>query len=108
MILRRKTRTVMVGSVAIGGDAPVTVQSMTKTNTCDIAATVKQANNLAEAGCELVRIAVPTLAAARAIAEIQPAVNVPVIADVHFRPEIAIAALESGADKIRLNPGNTR
>ena len=109
MITRRKTRPVRVGSVTIGGDAPVSIQSMTKTETADVAATVRQIRALATAGCELVRVAVPTLEAARALPEIRYQANkVPLIADIHFHPQFALAAIEAGFDKIRWNPGNIR
>ena len=109
MITRRRTRPVHVGSVTIGGNAPVSIQSMTKTETADVAATVRQIRGLATAGCELVRVAVPTLEAARALPEIRREANkVPLVADIHFHPQFALAAIEAGFDKIRWNPGNIR
>jgi len=109
MIPRRKTRAVRVKHLVIGGDAPVSVQSMTKTDTTDIEATVRQIRALATAGCEIVRVAVPTIEAAKALPEIRrEANNVPLVADIHFHPQFAIAALEAGFDKIRWNPGNIR
>ena len=94
------------GGLLIGGDNPVSIQSMTKTDTRDIDATVKQIGALAEAGCELVRLAVPDQACAAAIKEIKKQVKVPLAADIHFDFRLALAALENGADKLRLNPGN--
>ena len=109
MIARRRTRQVRVGPAAIGGQAPVSIQSMTKTDTADVAATVRQIRALATAGCEIVRVAVPTSAAARALPEIRREANkVPLVADIHFHPQFAIAAIEAGFDKIRWNPGNIR
>jgi (E)-4-hydroxy-3-methylbut-2-enyl-diphosphate synthase len=109
MIIRRQTRAVQVKHVAIGGDAPVSIQSMTKTDTTDIEATVRQIRALATAGCEIVRVAVPTIEAAKALPDIRREANkVPLVADIHFHPQFAIAALEAGFDKIRWNPGNIR
>ncbi len=108
MIKRRKTRTVNVGHVKIGSSAPIVIQSMTKLPTEDVHRCVKQVNKLVEAGCELVRIAVPTKADTAAFAKIVQKVNVPLIADVHFSPARAIEAIEAGAAKIRLNPGNIK
>ncbi|UCG48650.1 MAG: flavodoxin-dependent (E)-4-hydroxy-3-methylbut-2-enyl-diphosphate synthase [Phycisphaerales bacterium] len=106
MIARRKTTTVRAGSVKIGSGAPIVVQSMTKVATTDIARCVRQINRLAAAGCRLVRVAVPRAADTAALAKIVPKVAVPLIADVHFSPARAIEAMEAGAAKIRLNPGN--
>ncbi|RKY84383.1 4-hydroxy-3-methylbut-2-en-1-yl diphosphate synthase, partial [candidate division KSB1 bacterium] len=103
---RRKSRQVIVGKVPIGGDAPITVQSMTNTKTEDIAATVHQILQLEEAGCELVRVTVPNETAAQAIKEIKRQIHIPLIADIHFNYRMALLALENGADKIRINPGN--
>lgn len=108
MIKRRKTRTVSVGGVKIGSSWPVVIQSMTKVPTVDIARCVKQTKQLAEAGCQLVRIAVPTRADTAAFAKIVQKVSVPLIADVHFSSGRAIEAIEAGAAKIRLNPGNIK
>ena len=109
MIERRKTRQVKVGSVKIGGEAPISIQSMTKTDTTDLEATVRQIRALATAGCEIVRVAVPTIDAAKALPEIRREANkVPLVADIHFHPQFAIAAIEAGFDKIRWNPGNIR
>src|SRR5690242_11313538 len=105
---RRKTRTVKVGSVAIGGDAPVAVQSMTTTKTDDWAATLDQVHELAEAGCEIVRISVPDAKAAAACRKIKDGSPVPLVADIHFDHRFALAAIDAGWDKLRLNPGNIR
>ena len=106
MIERRKTRTVRIGNVAIGGENPVAVQSMTNTKTEDAEATIRQIRRLEEAGCEIVRATVPTLEAAEAIAVIKKEIRIPLVADIHFDYRMAIAAMEHGADKIRINPGN--
>jgi len=108
VIKRRKTKSVKVGQVRIGSSAPIVIQSMTKVATVDIARCVKQINQLAKAGCRLVRIAVPTRADSDAFAKIVRKVNVPLIADVHFSPRRAIEAIEAGAAKVRLNPGNIK
>jgi (E)-4-hydroxy-3-methylbut-2-enyl-diphosphate synthase len=108
MIARRKTKTVKVGSVEIGSAAPIVIQSMTKVPTTDVARCVRQVNQLVAAGCRLVRIAVPRRADTAAFAQIVQKVDVPLIADVHFSPERAIEAIEAGAAKIRLNPGNIK
>jgi len=108
MIKRRKTKTVRVGSVKIGSSAAVVIQSMTKVPTVDIARCARQINQLVCAGCRLVRIAVPTRADTAAFAKIVRKVSVPLIADIHFSAERAIEAIEAGAAKIRLNPGNIR
>ena len=106
---RRKTRSVQVKDITIGGDGPISIQSMTKTDTTDIEATLRQIRTLATAGCEIVRIAVPTIKAAKALPEIRREANrVPLVADIHFHPQFAIAAIEAGFDKIRWNPGNIR
>ena len=106
MINRRKSRKIWVGDVAVGGDAPISVQSMTNTETTDIDATVKQINKLAEAGCEIVRIAIPTIADAKSISEIKRQIKIPLIADIHFNHNFALIALEQGIDGLRINPGN--
>ncbi len=103
---RRAARAISIGGVVIGGAAPVVVQSMTKTDTRDVAATVGQIQGLAECGCELVRLAVPDMEAAKALRAIKRRARVPLIADVHFDYRLALAALEAGADGLRLNPGN--
>ncbi|MFQ5996198.1 MAG: flavodoxin-dependent (E)-4-hydroxy-3-methylbut-2-enyl-diphosphate synthase [Dehalococcoidales bacterium] len=103
---RRISKPIQVGSVIIGGEAPIVVQSMTKTDTRDVAATVRQIRELEECGCELVRMAVPDREAAKAIATVKQAISIPVIADIHFDYRLALEALEAGADGLRLNPGN--
>lgn len=103
---RKETRQINVGTVPVGGGAPVSVQSMTTTDTRDVAATVAQIRRLAAAGCEIVRVAVPDADAARAIGPIRQAIDLPLIADVHFDHRLAIAATEAGADGLRINPGN--
>ena len=105
-IKRKKTRQIAVGKVKIGGSAPVAVQSMTNTQTQDIAATVAQIVRLQEAGCEIVRVAVPDQDAAEALAAIKKQIDIPLIADIHFNYRLAIAAAKAGADGLRLNPGN--
>jgi (E)-4-hydroxy-3-methylbut-2-enyl-diphosphate synthase len=108
VIKRRKTRTVSVGPVKIGSSAPVVVQSMTKAPTVDVVRCVRQVNRLAAAGCGLVRIGVPTRADTKAFARIVEKVSVPLIADVHFSAARAVEAIEAGAAKVRLNPGNIK
>lgn len=105
--IRRKSRKIMVGRVAVGGDAPIPVQSMTNTDTHDVSATLAQVRRLEEAGCDIVRLAVPDRACAATIAALKEAgVQVPLVADIHFDYRIALACAEVGADKIRINPGN--
>jgi (E)-4-hydroxy-3-methylbut-2-enyl-diphosphate synthase len=106
MIPRRKTRQISIGSVKVGGDAPISVQSMTKTDTRDVRRTVHQIRRLEAAGCEIVRVAVVDEEAARAIAEIKKKIHIPLIADIHFHYRLALKAMESGADGLRINPGN--
>ena len=101
-----KSKEVVIGNVKIGGGNPIAVQSMTNTKTEDVNATVDQINRLVQAGCDIVRLAVPTMEAAEAIAGIKRHVSIPVVADIHFDYRLAIAAVEHGADKIRINPGN--
>jgi len=108
VIKRTETRNVQVGSVKIGSSAPIVIQSMTKVPTTDIGRCVKQVNQLVRAGCGLVRIAVPRRADTAAFAQIVQKVDVPLVADVHFSPDRAIEAIEAGAAKIRLNPGNIK
>ena len=105
---RRVTKPVYVGDVKIGGDAPVTVQSMTKTDTRDVAATVQQIREVEEAGGEIIRCAVPDMEAAKALADIRKQINIPLIADIHFHYQLALESLKSGVDCLRLNPGNIR
>lgn len=106
MISRRPSRAIRVGSVQVGGGAPISVQSMTNTDPHDVAATLAQVERLAQAGCDLVRLAVPDREAAAAFAAVRQASPVPLIADIHFNYRLALAALEAGADCIRINPGN--
>jgi (E)-4-hydroxy-3-methylbut-2-enyl-diphosphate synthase len=103
---RRLSRQITIGGVKIGGGNPVVVQSMTTTPTQDIPATVKQIHRLTTAGCELVRLAIPDMEAACALKEIGSQISIPVIADIHFDYKLALAAIENGADGLRLNPGN--
>ncbi|MEJ2154196.1 MAG: flavodoxin-dependent (E)-4-hydroxy-3-methylbut-2-enyl-diphosphate synthase [Desulfobacteraceae bacterium] len=105
-IERHKTRQIRMGAVAIGGGAPISVQSMTNTPTQDVTATVAQIHRLEAAGCEIVRVAVPDQAAAVAIGEIKSQIAVPLIADIHFDYRLAISAAHNGADGLRINPGN--
>ncbi|MGQ9644962.1 MAG: flavodoxin-dependent (E)-4-hydroxy-3-methylbut-2-enyl-diphosphate synthase [Thermodesulfobacteriota bacterium] len=106
MISRRKTRPIFIGSVKVGGDAPISVQSMTKTDTRDVRRTVHQIQRLEEAGCEIVRVAVVDESAALAIAEIKRRIKIPLIADIHYQAPLALKAMDSGADGLRINPGN--
>jgi (E)-4-hydroxy-3-methylbut-2-enyl-diphosphate synthase len=106
MIERKKTKKIRIGEVWIGGDAPVTVQSMCNTDTRDVIATVSQIKGLEEAGCELIRVAVPDMAAAEALRMIRDQITIPLIADIHFDSRLAVAAVEHGAQAIRINPGN--
>ncbi|MCX5712994.1 MAG: flavodoxin-dependent (E)-4-hydroxy-3-methylbut-2-enyl-diphosphate synthase [Candidatus Omnitrophica bacterium] len=103
---RRKTKVINIGKVKIGGSNPVAIQSMTKTKTADVSSTVSQIKELQACGCEIVRLAIKDEADARAINDIKKQINLPLVADIHFNWRLAIQALESGADKIRLNPGN--
>lgn len=105
-ITRRKTRRIMVGNVAVGGDAPVSVQTMTNTDTCDVAATVAQIRRCVAAGADIVRVSVPSMDAATAFASIRAQVDVPLVADIHFDHRIALAVAAAGADCLRINPGN--
>jgi (E)-4-hydroxy-3-methylbut-2-enyl-diphosphate synthase len=106
MFPRRKTRSISVGGVVIGGGAPVVVQAMTKTDTRDVRATSAEVRRLERAGAEIVRLAVPDRAAARALLDIRKRARVPLIADIHFDHRLALAALDAGVDGLRLNPGN--
>ena len=100
------TKTVKIGNRIIGGGNPILIQSMTNTKTENVEATAAQINQLAAAGCDIIRCAVPTMDAAKALKEIKKQVQIPVVADIHFDYRLAIAAMENGADKIRINPGN--
>lgn len=106
MIKRRTSKQITIGNVKVGGDAPISVQSMCNTDTCDINATLYQLNEFAEKGCEIARLAVLNSDAASAIKEIVKKSPIPLVADIHFDYRLAIAAIEHGADKIRINPGN--
>ena len=106
LIKRRKTRQIMVGDVAVGGDAPISVQSMTNTETTDIEATSEQIGRLVTAGVDIVRISVPTMDAAEAFNQIRSKVSVPLVADIHFDYRIALKVLDYGVDCLRINPGN--
>ncbi len=105
-IQRRRSRPIQVGSVTVGGSAPISVQSMTNTETCDVEATLRQVNQLQQAGADIVRISVPTLEAADAFAQIRARVTLPLVADIHFDHQIALRVLEQGVDCLRINPGN--
>lgn len=105
-VQRRQSRRVMVGTVPVGGGAPISVQSMTNTDTCDVGATVAQIESIQKAGADLVRVSVPTQAAAKAFGKIRKQVSLPLIADIHFNYKVGLAAAEQGADCLRINPGN--
>ncbi len=100
------TKEVKIGNRVIGGGNPILIQSMTNTKTQDVAATVAQINELTKAGCDIIRCAVPDMEAAKALAEIKKQITIPLVADIHFDYRLAISAMENGADKIRINPGN--
>jgi (E)-4-hydroxy-3-methylbut-2-enyl-diphosphate synthase len=106
VIKRRKTRQIQLGKIKIGGDAPITVQSMTKTDTRDVRATVQQIWDLEAAGCEIVRCAVPVREAADQLGEIRKRIRIPLVADIHFNYKLALIAIQQGVDGLRLNPGN--
>ena len=103
---REHTKTVKIGNKVIGGGNPVLIQSMCNTKTEDVQATVSQIRRLEQAGCEIIRVAVPTMEAAAALAQIKRQIHIPLVADIHFDYRLAVAAIENGADKIRINPGN--
>jgi len=105
-ISRRQSRKIYVGDVAVGGDAPISVQSMTNTDTCDVRATVSQVQAIADAGADIVRVSVPTMDAAEAFKSIRAQVSVPLVADIHFDHKIALKVAEYGVDCLRINPGN--
>ncbi|MGN1167052.1 MAG: flavodoxin-dependent (E)-4-hydroxy-3-methylbut-2-enyl-diphosphate synthase [Lachnospiraceae bacterium] len=105
-MFREKTKEIRIGNVTIGGGNPIAIQSMTNTKTEDVNATVAQILELEKAGCEIIRCAVPTMEAAEALSEIKKQIHIPLVADIHFDYRLAIAAIENGADKIRINPGN--
>ena len=104
-MFRDKTREIQIGNVKIGGGNPIAIQSMTNTKTENVQATVEQIRKLTAAGCEIIRCAVPTMEAAKALSEIKKEISIPLVADIHFDYKLAIAAIENGADKIRINPG---
>ena len=108
MTNRRKSRTVSVGSIEIGGNAPVAIQSMTNTHTDDIEATVKQIHELEALKCKIIRVAVPDVKAAKCLGEIKKRINIPLVADIHFGHNLAMEAIKQGVDKIRINPGNMK
>jgi (E)-4-hydroxy-3-methylbut-2-enyl-diphosphate synthase len=103
---RRRTKEVCIGGLSIGGGSPIVVQSMTKTKTQNVEATLGQIGRLEEAGCQMVRVAVPDKEAAEAIAQIKPRIKIPLVADIHFDYRLALLSIKNGADKIRINPGN--
>lgn len=103
---REETKKIRIGDIYIGGGSPVAIQSMTNTRTEDVSATVEQIQKLEKAGCEIIRCAVPTMEAAAALADIKKQIHIPLVADIHFDYRLAVAAIENGADKIRINPGN--
>ncbi len=103
---REHTKVIQIGNKYIGGGNPVLIQSMTNTKTEDVSSTVAQIKQLEDAGCDIVRCTVPTMEAARAFSQIKPHIRIPLVADIHFDYKLAIAAIENGADKIRINPGN--
>ena len=100
------TKQILVGGVPVGGGAPVTIQSMTNTPTSDVEATVAQIRRLAAAGCQIVRVAVPDMAAAKAVGAIKEQIDLPLVVDIHFDYRLALECIEAGADKVRINPGN--
>ena len=106
MIKRKQTRQIMVGNVPVGGDAPISVQSMTNTSTADVLETVSQIKQLENAGCEIIRLAVPDMDAAKALRVIRESISIPLIGDIHFDWRLAVSAMEHGAQAIRINPGN--
>ena len=108
IIKRKETRQIFIGNVAIGGGAPISVQSMTNVPTRDIEAVVSQIESLARLGVEIVRVAVPDMDSAKALDRIVEVSPVPIVADIHFNPELALVAMEAGVHKLRLNPGNIR
>ena len=103
---RNETKVIRIGDRVIGGGNPILIQSMTNTKTDDVEATVEQINRLSDAGCDIIRCAVPNMEAANALSKIKSRISIPLVADIHFDYKLAIAAMENGADKIRINPGN--
>jgi len=108
MTNRRKTKTVMVGSVGVGGNTPISIQSMTNTHTDNIEATVKQIHELEALKCNIIRVAVPDVKTVKCLGEIKKRINIPLVADIHFGHNLAIEAIKQGVDKIRINPGNMK
>lgn len=106
MEARKKTRIIYVGNVPIGGDHPIVVQSMTKTDTTDVKSTVRQIKSLESSGCEIIRLAVPDMHTAKALSKIKKSINIPMIADIHFDWRLALEAIKQGVDGLRINPGN--
>ena len=106
MIERRNTKIIKVGSVFIGGDYPISIQSMTNTKTADTKSTIEQIKQLTMTGCQIVRVAVPDMESAKAIKQIKNTISIPLIADIHFDYKLALESLKSGVDGLRLNPGN--
>ena len=106
LVYRDNTKVIKIGNKVIGGGNPILIQSMTNTRTEDVEATVAQIKRLEQAGCQIIRCAVPTMEAAKAISQIKSQISIPLVADIHFDYKLAIAAIENGADKIRINPGN--
>ena len=105
-MIRKETREISIGNVKIGGGNPIAIQSMCNTKTDDVKATVQQIRRLEQAGCEIIRVAVPDENAARAVADIKKQINIPLVCDIHFDYRLALLAIQNGADKIRINPGN--
>jgi len=104
--MNKKTKKIKVGDVFIGGDSPVSVQSMTKTDTRDVVSTVKQIKSLEKLGCEIIRVAVPDMKAAKSLGRIKKEIKIPLVSDIHFSSELAIESIKQGVDKLRINPGN--
>ena len=103
---RKQTRGIKVGNILIGDNSPISIQSMTNTDTKDIKQTVAQIHQLTKAGCEIIRVAVPDMEAAMAISKIKAQIDIPLVADIHFDYRLALSAIENGVDKLRINPGN--
>lgn len=108
MTRRRKTRKIKVGNLTIGGNSPISIQSMTNVPFADVKGTIRQINNLEEAGCEIVRVAIPNSDAVKTLKEIKQSIHIPLVADIHFDYRLALAAMDAGVDKVRINPGNMR
>src|ERR1035437_8194857 len=106
MTERRISKAIRIGNVTVGGGSPVAVQSMTNTDTRDARATINQINELADCGCEMVRVAVPDMEAAKSLSRIKKGISIPLVADIHFDYRLALEAIKSGVDALRLNPGN--